>query len=134
MQSRFAFLAPVLVLALAALTFADILHLGEGKQVRGRILKETADAYFVDVGFTVLAVPKKSVLKREDDAAEARKTGEAQSTEFLYSTIEREEMSVKENVNRTGGAVVMVQSPGGLGSGSHRRSGAGRPRLGLGIT
>jgi len=117
MQRRIALLVPVLVLALAALTFADIFHLGEGKQVRGRILKETADTYFVDVGFTVVAVPKKSVLEREDDTADAKKTGEAKSTDFLYSTIEREEMSVKENVKRTGGAVVMVQSPGGIGSG-----------------
>jgi serine protease Do len=118
MRTRILLLAAACCLGAPASSLADVLHLGEGRQVRGKILKETADTYFVDVGFTVVAVPKKSVLKQEADAADAaRKTGAAKTSGSLYATIEREELSVKENVKRTGGSVVMVQTPSGLGSG-----------------
>jgi len=108
------------LLVCAGTARADLFRLGEGREIRGKVLKETAESYFVDVGFTVVELPKKAVLSREDDAkpaAGAAKQEAARVSDALYSTIRREEMTVKANVGRTGGAVVMVQTPSGLGSG-----------------
>ncbi|MHC4223805.1 MAG: S1C family serine protease [Planctomycetota bacterium] len=115
-----------LSLLLCAVAHGDVLRLGQGRVIRGKVVKETADTLFVDVGYTVIPVPKKEILSREADPAEKAKADEkpekatdatASSAEALYSTVEREEMSVKDNVTRTQGAVVMVTTPGGLGSG-----------------
>jgi len=118
MSARIALFAALL--ACAGTTRADLFRLGEGRAIRGKVLKETAESYFVDVGFTVLELPKKAVLSREDDtkkSAGAAKGEAARVSGALYSTIRREEMTVKANVARTGGAVVMVQTPSALGSG-----------------
>ncbi|MCZ6786606.1 MAG: trypsin-like peptidase domain-containing protein [Planctomycetota bacterium] len=109
----------LLVILLATLAGADELKLRGGRSVRGNILKETEEAYWVDLGFRVVMVPKKDVVARErgEKAAPELKTAVTKSKDSLYSTIKRSDMSVKENVTRTGGAVVMVQTPSGLGSG-----------------
>jgi serine protease Do len=112
-----------LALALALLAApapAETLRLGGDRFVRGEVVKETEEAVFVDVGYTILSVPKKEILAREPDAAESTETAAARVARpetALYSTIDRPEASVKENVERCGAAVVMIQSPGGQGSG-----------------
>jgi len=107
------------LLLLAAALRADVFRLGDGREVRGTVLKETADAYFVDLGYTVLELPKKAVLAREEEgAAGEEKPAQAERAESqLYSTIDRPEASVKANVERTAAAVVMVRTPSSLGSG-----------------
>ena len=107
------------ILLLTVTLQADTFRLGDGRAIKGDVLKETADTYFIDVGFTVIAVPKKDVLSREDDKQAGAKTATevAQSKDSLFSTIRRAEASVKTNVARTEGAVVMVRTPSGLGSG-----------------
>jgi len=99
---------------------ADVFRLADGREVKGPLLKETADSYFVDLGETVLELPKKTVLAREAEGAPGAATP-AERTEKaegqLWSTIDRPEASVKANVDRTAAAVVMVRQPHGLGSG-----------------
>lgn len=105
---------------LAAPAPAETLRLGGDRLVRGKVVKETEEAVFVDVGYTILSVPKKEILAREPDEAEtAEKAAERvdRSETALFSSIDRPEVSVKENVERCGAAVVMIQSPGGQGSG-----------------
>ncbi len=119
-----------LLLLLAPAASADLFRLGEGREVRGSVLKETVDTYFVDVGYTILSVPKKEVLARVAEAelaidaaggpgagAGAAGTTGGEKGDALFSTIRRTEQGVKENVVRTEGAVVMVTTPSGLGSG-----------------
>jgi serine protease Do len=107
------------ILALTAILQADTFRLGDGHAIKGKVLKETADAYFIDIGFTVIPVPKKAVLSREADAPAGAKADPkaAPSKEGLFSTVRRAEASVKANVARTEGAVVMIRTPSGLGSG-----------------
>jgi serine protease Do len=109
----------VLVLLVAA--HGEILRLGPNRAVQGKVVKETADKVFVDVGFTIVEVPKKEILKREPDAKkgeEGAKGAVAKSTaDGLIRTIERREESVRVNVERTEASVVMVRTPSGLGSG-----------------
>jgi serine protease Do len=114
------------VVALALLVFptlpavGDVLHLGGGRIIKGEVLKETPETLFVDVGFMVLAVPTKEVLRREKNAEAAAAGEKATGTRVasaLYRTETRKEISVKRNVARVGSAVVLVSTPGGMGSG-----------------
>jgi len=112
-------LLPILVLGLLARPVsADVLDLGKGRRLEGEVLKETPETLFVDVGFTVLAVPRKEILRREAsrDEGAAKETSETVGGD-LYRTADRKEMSVKDNVARVGSAVVLVSTPSGLGSG-----------------
>ncbi|MCS7337487.1 MAG: trypsin-like peptidase domain-containing protein [Verrucomicrobiae bacterium] len=51
---------------------ADVIELKEGASVSGKIVAEKADHIFVDIGFTVLAVPRKEVVNitRSDSTVE----------------------------------------------------------------
>jgi serine protease Do len=108
------------LLLIPAALRADVFRLADGREVRGPILKETVDSFFVDLGHTVLELPKKSVLAREAEGAsgaEAPAEKETKAAGQIWSSIDRPEASVKANVERTEAAVVMVRTPMGLGSG-----------------
>jgi len=100
---------------------ADVFKLADGREVIGPLLKETADSYFVDLGHTVLELPKKAVLAREEEGAstpgEDAKESVTKAEDQPWSSIDRPEASVKANVERTAAAVVMVRQPHALGSG-----------------
>ncbi len=111
-------LAPLLLTA--ALLVPDEFTLTDGKVVRGDVLKETDEKVFVDIGFTVLELPKVKILNRATDAdAEKAKAGEAAEAKDkgLWSEAELKETTVKEAVERVSEAVVLVKTPSGLGSG-----------------
>lgn len=92
----------------------ETLHLGGEAQIQGSVVKETQDAVFVDVGYTILEVPKRAVLRREAKT-EAPESAERQVDIFFTSRLKK--ASVQELVEQFGEAVVMVQTPSGLGSG-----------------
>jgi serine protease Do len=107
-------LAALLVLPAAS---SDELTLVDGGVIKGKVLKETEQAFFVDVGFSVVEVPRASVAERtrsEVDggapAAEAKRGG-------LWSTREQPLVSVQQAVERFGEGVVVVRTPSGTGSG-----------------
>lgn len=96
----------------------DVLHLGNGRKIEGEVLKETPESLFVDVGFAVIAVPRKEILRREKVAEEGDVAETVtESKDALFRTADRKEMSVKDNVARVGSAVALVSTPSGLGSG-----------------
>jgi serine protease Do len=111
------FLLALLLLPVAL--SADVFRLADGREVRAPVLKETPDSYFVDLGHTVLELPKKTVLAREAEGApgDAAPEKATQAEGQIWSAIDRPEASVKANVERTASAVVMVRTPHGLGSG-----------------
>ncbi len=109
-----------LFLLLALPAAGETFRLGVGREITGQVVKETEETVFVDVGFTILSLPKKEILERIAAEATEANPQEGQvttSATSLFSTIDRNEVSVKENVDRVAGAVVMVSTPGGLGSG-----------------
>jgi len=112
---------PLFVLSLAlipAAARADELVLAGGSVVRGPVLKESNDALFVDLGFTVLIVPKASVLQRTSDAdAAAASKAAGETSRGLYSRSALAELTVKEAVDRFGEGVVLIKNPSALGSG-----------------
>lgn len=112
---------PLFVLSLAlipAAARADELVLAGGSVVRGPVLKESNDALFVDLGFTVLTVPKASILQRTSDAdAAAASKAAGETSRGLYSRSALAELTVKEAVDRFGEGVVLIKNPSALGSG-----------------
>jgi serine protease Do len=112
---------PLLVLFVAlipAAARADELVLAGGSVVRGPVLKESNDAVFVDLGFTVLTVPRASILQRTSDAeAAALLKAAGETSKGLYSRSALAELTVKEAVDRFGEGVVLIKNPSALGSG-----------------
>ena len=91
-------------------------ELTQGGSVRGEVLSESAERVVVDLGFTILQVPRDSVARIVKDAAST--ATDAITGADLYSTdpIARTQ-SVKDLVNGIGDRVVLVKTPSGLGSG-----------------
>lgn len=111
-----------LVICLTAGTLgAETVVLQDGRSVTGEILKSDDDAVVVDLGFTVLRLPRAQVVRVEkpqadsDDAA-APAEDEAPA-ERLYRTADLKPTTIERNVERFGEAVVMVSTPQGQGSG-----------------
>jgi serine protease Do len=125
-------------LALTHAARADTIQLKDKAAVVGKILAEKHDQVVVDVGYTVLLVPRNQIVKiQKTDAAEAiPKTGgprkvekesepqadaqpSAETKAGFYSVASRllPLRSVRELVTQLGEAVVQVRTPGGLGSG-----------------
>ena len=101
---------------------ADVLQLKDQAAITGRIVSEKKDQVAVDVGYTVLMVPRSEILEitRKDAAGEALPAKAADKTGgrlFATASEPREEKSVRELVAEVGESVVQVRTPGGLGSG-----------------
>lgn len=123
------------LLCVAVGASAATVQLKEKASVTGTILAEKHDQVVVDLGYTVLSIPRKEVVRilNEDVAPEtstkpskSSKTASkpaAVTTEKGYKTIfttaasPLKERTVRELVNVLGESVVQVRTPGGLGSG-----------------
>jgi serine protease Do len=99
--------------------------LGEGRSVTGTLVKENADAVFVDLGATILELQKKDVVQRKgvtDEAAPkatpvGATTATTSSTSGIFVRGDFQESSVRACAERVGSGVVLVKVPGALGSG-----------------
>jgi len=110
---------------------AETIHLRDKAAVTGKILTQKRDQVVIDLGFTVLVVPRNAITRiAEEEVAPAKpKTrGKAappttaasapDSTDlFASANADLSDKSVRELVNELGEAVVQVRTPGGLGSG-----------------
>ena len=127
MSKRFAF---VMLVAWSGLSFAfaDTIQLKDKAAITGRILARKHDQVFVDVGYTVLVVPRNQIEKiTESDSSGHidKRTPTAAATNqsaikaglFQSATVALPERSVRELVGQLGAAVVQVRTPSGLGSG-----------------
>src|SRR6266850_152132 len=136
----FAWKTTALVL-LASLTigFADTIQLRDKSSITGKVLAEKRDQLVVDLGFTVLVVPRKEVVKVSRDEKVSREEtsssknnsapsvpplsavltspGDTPNDIFQTSRTPLTEKTVRDLVNQLGEAVVQVRTPSGLGSG-----------------
>jgi serine protease Do len=117
---------------------ADTLQLKEHGSVSGTILSEKPDQVAIDIGYTVLVVPRNQILKvshtdtpdpsakkvrNQKIVAEPEPKKESLPLDRagvgFYSVASRALplRTVRELVNQLGEAVVQVRTPGGLGSG-----------------
>ena len=92
----------------------DVLDLGNGCRIQGRVLRTTEQTVFVDVGYDVLKVPVAAVLRRE--TMDGNRSGGI-VREKLWARAELPERSVAEGAKVMGEAVVKIEAAGGQGSG-----------------
>lgn len=119
---------PFLLVPLAALCIASsapaaesvLLILKNGAELRGEVLKEREDAIWLDLGHTVLTVPRTEISRVEkNQTADAAKKAAAsiQGEDMYFIEPGREAMTVEKNVVRVAESVVQIQTASGLGSG-----------------
>jgi serine protease Do len=130
LKKHFAWLA--LILCAVNFTSADTIQLKDKAAVTGTILAEKPEAIVVDVGYTVLVVPRASIASIAKSDAPAPQTTTAgiptttasmsasanAAPQFYYATLlASPPRDMSSLVKQIGEAVVQVRTPGGLGSG-----------------
>lgn len=110
---------------------ADVVQLKDNAQISGKILAEKHDQVAIDIGYTVLVIPRNQIEKiLKGDAVPKPTKSPAKTTAPVENRPEMEragfysangkatpEKTVRELVNQLGEAVVQVRTPSGLGSG-----------------
>jgi serine protease Do len=127
-------LSAVLACGLASV-WADTIQLKDKAAIVGNVLAEKSDQVAVDVGYTVLVIPRSQIVKivkGDIPSAPAAKPPHGQKTASVSAPTEvalpkpglylapnkaASLRSVRELVNEIGEAVVQVRTPSGLGSG-----------------
>ena len=122
----------VLIYCGVQLAAADTVQLKEKASLTGKILAEKHDQIALDVGYTVLVIPRSQILDITKDEpterrgkapakaaapVEARETAEPKPGFYSAPNKPPPIRSVRELVNMLGEAVVQVRTPSGLGSG-----------------
>lgn len=91
--------------------------LKNGAELRGEVLKDREDAVVLDLGHTVLTVPRSEISILEKALASGTKTAAVQGEDIYFVEPAREAMTVEKNVQRVAESVVQIQTASGLGSG-----------------
>jgi serine protease Do len=108
--------ASVLLVFGAPVSAMTELRLKNGAEIKGDILSEKADHLIVDLGFTVVTVPRDEIDHVVDEKAPSA-SAPGSVSDIYFSSPGQPILTVKENVDRCGDAVVEVRTPIGLGSG-----------------
>ena len=105
----------------ASFAFADTLQLKDAAAVTGKILTEKSDSLVVDLGYTVLQVPRAAIINISKaaaaDSAPVTITPAASGQFYTANARPGSVRDVSSLVKQIGEAVVQVKTPGGLGSG-----------------
>jgi serine protease Do len=124
LKKHFAPLA--LIFCAANLAVADTIQLKDKAAVTGKILAEKTDSVIVDVGYTVLVVPRNSISNISKSNATVPQASTVASPiaaagaapQFYYAdALASPARDVSSLVKQIGEAVVQVRTPEGLGSG-----------------
>jgi serine protease Do len=104
----------------AQFAFADTLQLKDASSVTGKILAEKTDGYVVDLGYTVLVIPRTAitVITKSGATGTAATIATSAAGQFYSATTKSSAArDVSSLVKQIGEAVVQVRTPEGLGSG-----------------
>lgn len=104
-----------MVMAINPIASSETIQLQSGAEITGDILVRRAGTVVVDLGFRVIEVPTDQIVSMV--TTDATETAVTESTDLYTKDAGRTELSVKENIDRCGEAVVQVRTPTGLGSG-----------------
>ncbi len=115
---RYLPLAPLFAFGILGLTStnADVIELKTGHKLEGDVLKQQADLLYVDIGIDVVKVPLNQIKSRVAAKDSANSPTQVQKHQ-LYRTAQLPRRSIKDLTEKFGEGVVLVQTPGGLGSG-----------------
>ncbi len=122
------FVLPALLFCGVQFAPADVIQLKDQASVTGKILAEKPDEVVVDVGYTVLVVPRNVIANISRAGMTAPKPDAVMASnpavnanplsQFYYSNNRpAAARDVQALVKQIGEAVVQVRTPGGLGSG-----------------
>ena len=109
---------------------ADRIVLKQGQTLTGDILAEKETQLFVDIGVTVLTIPKEKILQYEYsktiEPAVPDSIGfegiDIPDTDKLYKTADLKKTTIEKCVETVAESVVKVSTPAGIGSGFRRIS------------
>jgi len=129
----------VVVFAASIPASADVVELKDKAAITGKVLAEKRDAVVVDVGYTVLVIPRNAVTKvltgestassakaieskpsnsvAKNNASEVKSVTEPTQGFYQVASNSGPERNIRDLVNQLGEAVVQVRAPSGLGSG-----------------
>ncbi len=93
------------------------ISLKNGNLIRATLVQERPDRYYVDVGFTLLSIPRDDVLELRVPGDSLEETSGMDSGSLYFTDSGRPTLTVRDNVKRCGEAVVQIRSGTGLGSG-----------------
>ncbi len=98
---------------------AEEILLKSGQRLEGDILKETTQELYLDVGVDVIRIPVDRIASRQaaSDPKDASDGSEIVRKEGVYATADLPVRSIRDLAEKFGEGVVLVQTPGGLGSG-----------------
>ncbi|MDR1497321.1 MAG: trypsin-like peptidase domain-containing protein [Puniceicoccales bacterium] len=110
----FAVIAAISAPVSAPAVTADV-ALNQGGEIRGELLRENPDKVVVDLGFTLLAIPRSAIATVRTVIPAARET--VFNTDLFRESSSAGASGVRELAGKVGSAVVQVNSSLGLGSG-----------------
>ncbi|WP_269538089.1 S1C family serine protease [Cerasicoccus fimbriatus] len=94
------------------------INLGEGNTVSGSVVYERPNSIFVDLGFTVLEIPRDNIIGIDLENVTQVAVANATTKQGLFQVLsERNSQSVGDWVDEYGEAVVLIRTQTGLGSG-----------------
>lgn len=125
------YLCAVVILCICALCRADTIVLKQGQTITGDILAEKETQLYIDIGITVVAVPREKILRYEYTRATEANDVDVQDVNNLqvkrpkrqppvgrlYRTANLKKTTIEKCVDAVSEAVVKVSSPAGMGSG-----------------
>lgn len=96
---------------------AEVFELKTGNTLEGDVLKQQGDVLLVDIGVDVVKIPLSQIKSRRASQEAATSSNVHEKKHQLYRTAQLPRRSVKDLAEKFGEGVVLVQTPGGLGSG-----------------
>ena len=123
------YLCVLVLLCSCAPCYADRIVLKEGQTLTGDILVEKENNLYIDIGVTVLTIPKEKILEYEYTRAleaedvDVNDTNDLEAGKLqqpagqLYKTANLKKTTIEKCVDAVSEAVVMVSSPTATGSG-----------------
>lgn len=102
----------------SALQAYHSIELKNGASLKGELIVERADSYYVDLGFELLEVPKAVVASIHDLELDSGAQSEQSAEDALYQvSAAGDDRAIRDLIDQLGEAVALVQTPTGLGSG-----------------
>ena len=109
-------IASLAVLCVATVASAEVIELTTGNRIEGEVLKNGADVVVIDIGVEILKIPIDKIKSRSGEFDKQPQETKIKRGD-LYDVAKLPPRNVKELANEYGDGVVLIQTPGGLGSG-----------------
>lgn len=115
---RFCQFSALLIAVAPVLQAYQSFELKNGAALRGEVVVERSESYYVDLGFELVEVPKAMIASMQGMDRGAADVPKEVDAEGLYQVSgSSDDRSIRDWIDQLGEAVALVQTPTGLGSG-----------------